>query len=281
VSELPDTERRHPRSAGLGAMSAAEVVALMDEEEPRTLDAVRAAAPAIARAAEAVAAAFLGGGTVVLLGSGTSGRLAVGEVAELGPTFGVPDGRFAALVAGGADSGPAAIAESEDDVRAIAAALGRHGVGVGDVVIGLAASGTTPFVLAGVRAAGGAGATTGGIASTAGTALLAAVDVPIHLATGPELLTGSTRLKAGTAQKLALNRITTAAMVLAGRVAGNHMVDVVASVSKLEGRAARIVADLAGVPAADARALLAAHGWRVRDALAAAGVHPGAPGSSS
>jgi N-acetylmuramic acid 6-phosphate etherase len=268
VTELPETERRNPRSTGLGAMSASEVVALMDAEEHMTVEAVRAAAPVIAATAERVADAFLADRTIVLLGAGTSGRIAIQEVAELGPTFGVEEGRFVALVAGGALTGPAAIAAVEDDEEAVAVELARRGIAAGDVVIGLSASGTAPFVLAGVRAAHAARATTCGIASNAGSPLLTEADLAIHLATGPELLTGSTRLKAGTAQKLALNRITTAAMVRAGRVIENHMVDVVVSIAKLEARAERIVADLTGLPAAEARALLGRHGWRVRDALA-------------
>jgi N-acetylmuramic acid 6-phosphate etherase len=249
-------------------MSAAAVVALMDAEEPVTLAAVRDASLTIAAAAEAVASAFLAGRTIVLLGAGTSGRIAIQEVAELAPTFGVEEGRFVALVAGGELTGPAAIAPIEDDVEVVASELRRRKIGNGDVAIGLAASGTTPFVLAGIRAAGIAGATTCGISSNARSQLLADADIAIYLPTGPELLTGSTRLKAGTAQKLALNRITTAAMVRAGRVVENHMVDVVVSFAKLEARAERIVADLTGLPPAEARAALIRNKWRIRDAIA-------------
>ncbi len=270
MSELPPTERRNPRSRRLGDLSAAEVVALMDAEEVRSLEAVRAAAPVLSQAAERVAACFRGGGAIVLLGSGTSGRLAVQEVAELPPTFGVEPDRFRAFAAGGRSLGPAAIARSEDDVEAAPRALAELAIGPGDGVIGVAASGTTPFVLAGVVAARAAGAWTCGIACNPGTPLLAQAELGVLLDTGPEVLTGSTRLKAGTAQKLALNRITTAAMVRCGRVIENHMVDVVVTLDKLRERAVRIVADLGGCSPEQARARLEAHDWSVRAALGAA-----------
>lgn len=271
MSELPPTEQRNPRSMGLGALAVAEVVALMDDEEQRTLVAVRAAAPAIAVAAERVAACFSNGGRIVMLGSGTSGRIAVGEVAELPPTFGVDAQQFLALGAGGRSLGAAAITTSEDDVDAAPRALRELGIGPRDAVIGIAASGWTPFVLAGIDAAGAVDAWTCGIANNPGTALLERSAHAILLDTGPEVLCGSTRLQAGTAQKLALNRITTAAMVHCGRVIENHMVDVVVTLDKLRDRAVRIVGDLATVTPDAARALLETHGWSVRDALAAAG----------
>ena len=279
MSELPPTEQRNPRSMGLGALSVADVVALMDDEEQRTLAAVRAAAPAIAAAAERVAACFAAGGRTVLLGSGTSGRIALGEVAEMPPTFGVSAEQFIALGAGGRSLGAAAITTSEDDVDAGPRALRELGVGPSDAVIGVAASGTTPFVIAGVDAARAAGAWTCGIANNPRTPLLERSEHAILLATGPEVLSGSTRLQAGTAQKLALNRITTAAMVGCGRVVENHMVDVVVTIDKLRDRAVRIVSDLAELTSEGARALLERHGWSVRDALTAAseggGARPG------
>jgi N-acetylmuramic acid 6-phosphate etherase len=269
MSELPRTEQRNPRSMRLGEMTAIEAIALMTDEEEQALVAVREASETLAVAAEHVAAAFAGGGTVVLLGSGTSGRLAIQEVAELPPTFGVPASSFVALAAGGPSTGPAAITRSEDDVDAAPRALAALGIGEGDAVIGVAASGTTPFVQAGLTAARSRGAWTCGIASNPETPVLRSADLAVLLDTGPEVLTGSTRLKAGTAQKLALNRITTAAMVRCGRVVENHMVDVVVTIDKLRGRAARIVADLGGVSREEAARLLEEHGWAVRPALAA------------
>jgi N-acetylmuramic acid 6-phosphate etherase len=270
----PSTEQRHPQSGDLGAMGAAQVVRLMDEQEWRTLAAVRQAAPAIVSAAERVAACIAAGRKVVLLGSGTSGRLAVQEVAELRPTFGVSEWQFLAFIAAGPSAGAAAITRSEDDEQAAPAALVEQGIGSGDVVVGVAASGTTPFVVAGLRAARAAAAWTCGIANNPGTPVLEEAQLGIYLATGPEVLTGSTRLQAATAQKLALNRITTAAMVLNGRVVENHMVDVMVSIAKLERRAMRIVADLADIDENAARTLLESNEWRVREALAAASRGP-------
>jgi N-acetylmuramic acid 6-phosphate etherase len=171
------------------------------------------------------------------------------------------------MAAGGPLMGPTAITRSEDDEQAAPEALRALRIGSGDAVIGLAASGTTPFVRAGVRAAADAGAWTCGIAHNPGAPLLADGELGILLDTGPEVLTGSTRLKAGTAQKLALNRITTAAMVLAGRVADNHMIELTGSNAKLRARAIRIVMDLAALDRAEATRRLEAAEWSVRAAL--------------
>jgi N-acetylmuramic acid 6-phosphate etherase len=264
---LPPTEQRNPASRGLGELPAAGVIGLMNTEEHRVLTAVEQVTPLLAEAAERVAAVFTGGGRTVFIGSGTSGRIALQEVAELPPTFGVPQDSFAVLTVGGPLTGPAAIARTEDDEQAVREALGALRTGSGDAVIGLAASGTTPFVRAGVRAAASAGAWTCGIAHNPGAPLLTDGELGILLDTGPEVLTGSTRLKAGTAQKLALNRITTAAMVLAGRVADNHMIDLTGSNTKLRARAIRIVMDLGGLGEPEARRRLEAAGWSVRAAL--------------
>ena len=227
------------------------------------------ATPLLALAAERIAAVFAGGGRTVFIGSGTSGRIALQEAAELPPTFGVDTGAFLVLAAGGPLMGPSAIARTEDDEQAAPQALSALGIGPGDAVIGLAASGTTPFVRAGVQAAARSGAWTCAIAHNPGAPLLADGELGILLDTGPEVLTGSTRLKAGTAQKLALNRITTAAMVLAGRVADNHMIDLTGSNAKLRARAIRIVMDLAGLDEPQAVRRLEDAGWSVRAALAA------------
>ena len=264
---LPRTEQRNPASIRLGELSAADVVALMNKEEYQVLAAVEQAAPLLARAAEQVAGVFGAGGRTVFIGSGTSGRIAMQEAAELPPTFGVPPDSFMVMAVGGALTGPAALTWNEDNVQAAPDALSRSRIGQGDAVIGLAASGTTPFVRAGLRAARQAGAWTCGIANNPGAPLLADGDMGILLDTGPEVLTGSTRLKAGTAQKLALNRITTAAMVLAGRVAENHMIDLTGSNQKLRKRALHIVMDLSGADEQEAEERLRHSSWSVRAAL--------------
>ena len=218
------TEARNPASTDLSDMSPAEVVALMTAEEYRVLDALAAVTSELAMAASRVAAVYRTGGRVFLVGAGTSGRLAVMEAAELPPTFGAGPDRFIGLAASKTPIGPAAVAASEDDTQAVVEALSEWGVGPADGVIGLAASGTTPFVVEAVRAGRAASAWTCGIANNPETPLLETADLGVLLDTGPELVTGSTRLKAGTAQKLALNRITTAAFVELGHVRSNLMV---------------------------------------------------------
>ncbi len=266
---LPPTEQRNPASTHLDELSAANVVDLMNAEEYRVLRALEQAAALLAVAAERVAACFQAGGRTVFMGAGTSGRIALQEVAELAPTFGVPADRFVVLAAGGSAMGPSAITQAEDDIEAAPAALAQLGISENDTVIGIAASGTTPFVRAGIKAAASRSAWTCGLASNPGSPLLEEASLGILLDTGPEVLTGSTRLKAGTAQKLALNRITTAAMVVAGRVVENHMVDLHGTGAKFRSRSIRIVSDLAGVTEDRALTLLEDADWSVRAALEA------------
>ncbi len=266
-SDLPTTEQRNPRSSHLGEMSAREVVDLMGAEDVAVLTALETAAGELAAAAERVAETYLAGGRTVLFGSGTSGRLVLQEVAELPPTFGLDPAAISAYCSGPNTLEP--VARDEDDADAAVNLVARLGLGSRDTVIGVAASGTTPFACAAVAGANRRGSYTIGIANNDGTPLLTTARLGIHLATGPEVLTGSTRLKAGTAQKIALNRITTAAMVLADRVQSNHMVEVRGTISKLRDRARRIVCDLRGVDADLADAVLAAHDWYAADALRA------------
>jgi N-acetylmuramic acid 6-phosphate etherase len=261
------TESRNPASTNLGDMTPLQVVELMASEDHRALSAVAAVSELLADVAERVARAFKAGGRTILLGAGTSGRLAIQEVAELPPTFGVAREQFHAFVSSATPVGPSALTTSEDDTDAIVATIARETVGNADVVIGIAASGQTPFVLAGVEAARQRGAWCCGIANNPNTPLLAIGHLGVLLDTGPEVLTGSTRLKAGTAQKVALNRITTAAMVGAGRVVSNHMVNIDGTTTKLRDRAMRIVRDLCQLSADDARTLLEEVGWHVEDAI--------------
>lgn len=264
---LPLTEQRNSRSAGLGELDAAGVIALMDAEEGLVGRAVQAAAAEIAAVAEVLARCFLEGGRVVLAGGGTSGHLVVQEVAELGPTFGVQAGRFVAMIASGTLSGAPVVTADEDDVTAAVEGLAALSIGAGDVVVGVAASGSTPFTLSAVVDARRRGAMTAGVANNVGSPLLREADLSVLLDTGPELLTGSSRLKAGSAQKAALNRMTMAAMVLAGRVRSNHMIDLRGTNDKLRARAMRIVTDLSGVDTPTARAALERSDWQVRAAL--------------
>lgn len=261
------TEARNPRSYGLDQMSAREIVRLMNEEETVVLHALRNAEEAIAQAVDRAAEAFKAGGRVIYLGSGTSGRIAQADAAEMPPTFGLDPDYFVALVSGGVGSSSKAVEDAEDDPHAAIEGLNDIRANRKDVVIGVAASGTTPFVLGGIRHAKQKGIWTCGIANNRGTPLLELADHAILLDTGPEILTGSTRLKAGTAQKMALNRISTGAMVLSGKVIENLMVDVKAKNAKLKDRCARIVKELAPVTYDEAWDHLEKHGWSIRKVL--------------
>lgn len=261
------TETRNPRSYGLDRMDADAIVRLMDEEEHATLRAVENAAAAIALAGSKAAEAFRKGGRIVYVGAGTSGRIATMDAAEMPPTFGVDADRFVVLIAGGSGAGTVAMEDAEDDIGAAIEAVNGLGLTRDDILIGIAASGTTPFVVAAVRHARQKGLWTCGIANNARTPLLEEADLGILLDTGPEVLTGSTRLKAGTAQKLALNRISTAAMILNGKVVENLMVDVKPKNAKLRTRCARIVGELTGLSVDEARAELERHNWSIRQTL--------------
>jgi N-acetylmuramic acid 6-phosphate etherase len=248
-------------------MSAREIVRLMNEEEHVVLRALQSAEGAIAEAAEHAAAAFQAGGRIIYLGAGTSGRTAVTDAAEMPPTFGIEPDRFVALVSGGMVATGRAIEDAEDDDYASIHALNELKLNQSDIVIGLAASGTTPFVLSGIRHARQKGVWVCGIANNASSPLLENVDLAILLDTGPEILTGSTRLKAGTAQKLVLNRISTAAMVLSGKVVENLMVDVKAKNQKLKERCTRIVRELSNATYDEAWELLEKNDWNIRAVL--------------
>lgn len=261
------TESRNPRSIGLDRMSAAEVVRLMNEEEQAVLKALAQAESAIAEAATKAAEAFQKGGRVVYVGAGTSGRVALADSAEMPPTFGVEPDRFIALVAGGASAAGTAIENAEDDDLAPVEEMNALRLTPDDIVIGLAASGRTPYVIGAVRHARQKGLWTCGIANNPGAPLFDHVDLPILLHTGPEVLTGSTRLKAGTSQKLILNRISTTAMVLSGKVIENLMVDVKATNAKLRERCGRIVVQLTQIPMDEALEILEERDWNVRSAI--------------
>lgn len=261
------TESRNPRSYGLDKMSAKEIVRLMNEEEAIVLRALQAAEEATAVAIERASEAYLRGGRVIYMGSGTSGRIALMDAAEMPPTFGIEPDRFIALVSGGSLATAKAVEDAEDDPHQAVVALNELRVDTRDIVIGCAASGITPYVLGGIRHAKQKGIWTCGIANNKGAPLLELADHPILLDTGPEVLTGSTRLKAGTAQKLVLNRISTGAMVLSGKVIENLMVDVKAKNQKLKERCARIVKELAPITFDEAYALLEKNDWNIRRVL--------------
>jgi len=250
------TERSNPRSRALDRLSPVAIARLMNRADRGALEAVGRAAPAIGRAVTAIVARLGRGGRLIFVGAGTSGRLGVIEAAECPPTFNTGRGQVQAVIAGGRRAVFRSVEGAEDDARAGARAI-RTRAGRGDAVVGIAASGVTPFVRAALAEARGRGAFTV-LVTCNPTAPRAAARVVIALGVGPEVLAGSTRLKAGTATKLALNTLTTAAFTRLGKVHGNRMVDLQPKSAKLRARAERLVGDLGGVGASRAAKLLAA-----------------------
>ena len=235
------TEVVDPRFAELDRLDALAIVSLMNAEDARVIGVVQAALPTIARAVEDIVARLERGGRLVYAGAGTSGRLAMLDAVECVPTFGVPPTLVSALVAGGERALVSSVEGAEDDVDAGEADVIRHEVSAADALVGVAASGRTPYVVAALRTARERGALTVAIADSPGSPMAALADHVIELDTGPEVVAGSTRLKAGTAQKMALNMISTATLVRLGRVFGNRMIDVAVTNAKLRRRAIGIV----------------------------------------
>jgi N-acetylmuramic acid 6-phosphate etherase len=246
------TEAVRSDGLDLGATSTPLLVGLMADDMADVQAALRGASAAIARAIDRIADRMRARGRLIYLGAGTSGRLALMDAAECVPTFAAEPGQVLALIAGGAEAAGSAVEGAEDDPHEAQRRLTELKLSPLDAVVGLSASGVTPFVLGGVAKAAEAGALTVGISCNAGSALSRAVDVAIELLVGPELIAGSTRLKGGTAQKVVLNAISTIAMVRLGKTYGNLMVDVRPTNAKLRDRSARIVGLITG---ADERAV--------------------------
>ncbi len=241
------TESRHPESQNLDQMSTLEVVRLMNGEDARVVQVVGEALPAIAALADKVAEQLKKGGRLFYVGAGTSGRLGVLDASECPPTFGTDPEMVQGVLAGGMEATWRAVEHAEDDPEAAASELRGLSLDPSDCVVGISASGRTPYALGAVRYARSIGVPTGSICCNAGSALSHEVDFPIVLEVGAEVLTGSTRLKAGTATKMALNMISTGAMIRVGRVLGNLMVDLRPNSAKLVMRQVGIVAEAAGV----------------------------------
>ena len=241
------TEQANALSADLDQLATADLVELFCENERRTQEAVAAAAPQLAEAVDAIAARLGRGGRLFYLGAGTSGRLGVLDAAECPPTFCSPPELVQGVLAGGAAALLRSSEGLEDLFEAGPADLQARGFGPADCLVGIAAGGTTPYVLGGLSHAKAIGALAIAMACVPTDQVAMPCDIDIRLLTGPELLTGSTRLKAGTATKMALNILSTGVMVRLGKVYGNRMVDVAVTNAKLEDRALRILADLAGV----------------------------------
>ncbi|MBI4501827.1 MAG: N-acetylmuramic acid 6-phosphate etherase [Gemmatimonadetes bacterium] len=262
------TERRNPRTIAIDTASSLEIVDLLNAEDATVAGAVRGTREAIAQAIDLVVDAFRTGGRLVYVGAGTSGRLGVLDAAECPPTFGTPPGMVVGVVAGGYAALVRSMEGAEDDVNAGAAAMDDQHVTARDVVVGIAASGTTPFVRAALSRAQTLGAKTGLVTCAEPPKVLAETcDVLMVVRVGPEALTGSTRLKAGTATKLVLNTLTTGAMLRLGKAYGNLMVDLVAMSEKLHDRGERIVMEVCGVDRALARSAIDAAGGSVKLAI--------------
>ena len=261
------TEQDHAASQHLDQLSTLDVLALMNTADAEVPAAVAREIPRIGLAVDAVAAALERGGHLVYIGAGTSGRLGVLDASECAPTFNVPKDLVRGIIAGGEAALTYAAEGSEDDSEAGARDLMASGFGSGDVLIGIAASGRTPYVLGAIAKAREVGAVTCGISCTPDSELSRAVDFPIEAVPGPEVLTGSTRLRAGTATKLVLNMISTAVMIRLGCVYGNLMVNVQPSNRKLEDRARRIIQSAAQVSYHRAAELLEESGRSVRVAI--------------
>jgi N-acetylmuramic acid 6-phosphate etherase len=261
------TEQRNPASAEIDTLPTEEVLRIVNAEDHRVADAVEREIPAIARAVDAIVEAFQRGGRLFYVGAGTSGRLGVLDASECPPTFSVPPEMVQGIIAGGPAALSRATEATEDDPAIGARDLMDRGFTARDVLVGIAASGRTPYVLGAVEEARRLGAVTVGIGCTPDSELARAAAVAITPLVGPEVIAGSTRMKAGTAQKLVLNMLTTGAFIRMGYVYGNLMVNVQPKNAKLADRARRIVAQAAGVTDERAGELLEAAGNSVRTAI--------------
>lgn len=261
------TEARNPRTSELDAMSTLDLVAAMNDEDRHVADAVRHELPRIAAAIDAIAARLHKGGRLVYCGAGTSGRLGVLDAAECPPTFSSDAHQVVGLVAGGPGAILQAVEGAEDSEALAAQDLRGLTLGPKDVVVGITASGRTPYVLGALRAAKVVGALTVAVVCNKPSVVAAEAELPIEVVTGPEVLTGSTRLKAGTATKMVLNMLSTGAFVRLNKVYGNLMVDLQATNAKLKARAVRIVAQATGCELAAAGELLANCDGEVKAAI--------------
>ena len=265
------TEQRNPRSENLEKMNAQDLVKLFVDEEKFVGEALRSASGDLARAIDLVAESLRNGGRLFYSGAGTSGRLGVLDASEIPPTFGASPELVQGIIAGGATALHRSIEGAEDEGSKGALAIDRRGIKDIDVVVGITASGRTPFVLGALERAKSLGAKTVLLSCNPARDQKTDVDLAIDLAVGPEILTGSTRLKAGTATKIALNIISTGAMVALGKVRGNLMIDLNTSSTKLRDRATRMVAELTESDFDSARAQLEKSGWDLRAVLKKAG----------
>jgi N-acetylmuramic acid 6-phosphate etherase len=262
------TERRNPRSARIDQLSTAEIVDLINAEDRMVAEAVREELPAIAAAVDMIVDTFRRGGRLFYVGAGTSGRLGVLDASEMPPTYGTEPAMVQGIIAGGSAALVRAQEGAEDDPHTAAVEIDAREVGKADFVLGIATSGTTPYVHGALKRARERGARTGFLLCTYPTEeLIATHDVVIAPLVGPEVVTGSTRMKAGTATKMVLNTLTTSAMVRLGKVYGNLMVDLQVTCEKLRDRGQRILMETLDLDRPDAAALLERAGGHVKTAI--------------
>lgn len=258
------TESRNSNSVNLDTMSPLEIVRLMNEEDKSIAYCVENSLEEIARLIEEVTKAFKRSGRLIYIGAGTSGRLGVLDASECPPTFSVDYEKVVGLIAGGNSAMFKAVENSEDSELEVVDVLKDIGLNKNDILVGITASGRTPYVISGINYAKTLGIKTGSISCNSNSKVSKISDFPIEVEVGPEVLTGSTRLKAGTATKMVLNMITTASMVLVGKTYKNYMVDLKASNKKLKLRAENIVMDVTGVKREEAEKALKACDWDVK-----------------
>ena len=264
---FPITEQENSRTANIDSLEASEIVRLMNEEDARVAEAVSEVLPEIARAVEGIVERLRKGGRLFYTGTGTSGRLGVLDAAECPPTFGVSPDLVQGVIAGGYDACYRAVEASEDNIEAGARDLDARGVTGADAVVGIAASGRTPYTIGAVRRARTLGAFTVALTCAPASPITREAEVSIAPVVGPEVLAGSTRLKAGTAQKMVLNMLSTGAMIRLGYVSGNRMSNLQARNSKLQQRAVRILSAETDLDEAAARAMLERAGGDLKTAL--------------
>ena len=266
---LPLTEQENPRTAQISQLPTLEVVRLMNEEDAGVAEAVGRVLVDVARAVDGIVERLRAGGHLFYIGSGTSGRLGVLDAAECPPTFGVSPELVQGIIAGGYDALHQAVEVSEDDRDAGARDATTRGVGERDALVGIAASGRTPYTIGAVEYARDKGAFTAALTCVPGSPITKAADVAIVPVVGPEVITGSTRLKAGTAQKMVLNMLSTATMIRLGYVRGNRMTNVKSSNAKLRERSLRILIVETGLDRREAENLFALSNGDLRVALVA------------
>lgn len=261
------TESPNPRTANVDRLSTSQILELMNDEDATIAHVVRQTLPEIAKAVDTIVQRIQQGGRLIYVGAGTSGRLGVLDAVECVPTFSTDPGLVVGLIAGGETALTQAVEGAEDNIEAGRNDLLALNLTSKDVVVGIAASGRTPYVISALETANTIGAATIAISCNAPAPILNVAQIKIAVLVGPEIITGSTRLKSGTAQKLILNMLSTASMIRLGKVYGNRMVDVKVTNQKLAGRACRIISEVAGVSEQEASRLLEQTGNQVKPAI--------------